>query len=259
MTSPLVFITGASSGIGQALAGRFYQAGYRLALSARRTDEIQNWAQARQWASDRYQIYGADVAQIDSIAAAGLACIENQGVPEVVIANAGIGIVMNTAKRADLDTMARTFAINTVGLAATFHPFVQPMRERGSGRLVSIASVAGMRGLPKNGAYSASKAAAINYSESLRIELRHTGVKVLTICPGYIDTPLTRGSRYPMPFLMRAEDFAEQAFKRIEAGRGYSVIPWQMGIVARIMRVLPNAIYDRAAPNQSPKPRQGGK
>ncbi|MCQ3971620.1 SDR family NAD(P)-dependent oxidoreductase, partial [Klebsiella pneumoniae] len=88
-----------------------------------------------------------------------------QGVPDVVIANAGISIGVDTAERADLDVLARTFATNNVGLAATFHPFVRPMAQRGSGRLVGIASVAGIRGLPGHGGYCASKAAVISYCE----------------------------------------------------------------------------------------------
>jgi short-subunit dehydrogenase len=153
--------------------------------------------------------------------------------------------------------MARTYAINNIGLAATFHPFVRGMVQRGSGRLVGIASVAGIRGLPGHGAYCSSKAAVISYCESLRGELRASGVKVVTISPGYIDTPLTRQNRYSMPFLMPAEDFAEQAFRTIEAGRSYRVIPWQMGVVAKLLRALPNAVFDRLLAGRPRKHRQG--
>ena len=111
-SSPLVFITGASSGIGQALAASFYDAGYRLALVARRTGEIESWAAARQLSADRYRIYSADVAQTDSIVAAGNACIAQQGLPDVVIANAGISVGIDTAERSDLDVLAQTFATN---------------------------------------------------------------------------------------------------------------------------------------------------
>ena len=162
-SSPLVFITGASSGIGQALAASFYDAGYRLALVARRTGEIESWAAARQLSADRYRIYSADVAQTDSIVAAGNACIAQQGLPDVVIANAGISVGIDTAERSDLDVLAQTFATNNVGLAATFHPFVRAMVQRGSGRLVGIGSVASIRGLPGHGAYCASKAGVVAY------------------------------------------------------------------------------------------------
>ena len=255
--SRLVFITGASSGIGQALALRFYAAGYRLALAARRTAEVQSWAEANSISADRYQIYSADVSHIDSMVAAGQACIAAQGVPDVVIANAGISIGMDSAVRKDLDVMVQTFATNSIGVAATFHPFVAAMVARGSGALVGIGSVAGIRGLPGHGAYCASKAATISYCESLRGDLRPSGVKVVTICPGFIDTPLTRQNRYAMPFLMKADVFADKAFGAIQAGHSYRVIPWQMGVVAKLLRLLPNALFDRALAGRARKHRQG--
>jgi short-subunit dehydrogenase len=256
MSGRLVFITGASSGIGQALARRYYDAGWRLALAARRTAEIERWAQAQQLDAQRYAVYAADVADTDNIVAAGQACIAKQGVPDVVIANAGISIGVDTADREDIDVIARTFATNNIGLAATFHPFIAGMKQRGSGRLVGIASVAGIRGLPGHGAYCASKAAVISYCESLRGELRASGVKVVTIGPGYIDTPLTRQNRYSMPFLMKAEEFADRAFHTIEAGTSYRVIPWQMGVVAKLLRMLPNWLYDRVLAGRPRKHRQ---
>ena len=255
--SRLVFITGASSGIGQALAMRFYSAGYRLALAARRTAEVQAWAEANDISAGRFQVYSADVSDIDSIVAAGQACVAAQGVPDVVIANAGISIGMDTAERSDMDVMAQTFATNNIGVAATFHPFLAGMVSRGSGTLVGIGSVAGIRGLPGHGAYCASKAAVIAYCESLRGELHPSGVKVVTICPGYIDTPLTRENRYAMPFLMKAEAFAEKAFAAIQAGASYRVIPWQMGGVAKLLRLLPNAVFDKALSGRARKHRQG--
>jgi short-subunit dehydrogenase len=254
---PLAFITGASSGIGQALAWRYHQAGWTLALVARRTGEIEAWAASRGLRAGQYAVYGADVADVQSIVAAGEACIAALGVPDVVIANAGISIGMDTAVREDIDVMARTFAVNNVGLAATFHPFVAPMARRGSGRLVGIASVAGIRGLPGHGAYCASKAGVISYCESLRGELRGSGVKVVTICPGYIDTPLTRKNRYGMPFLMQADAFAERAFRAIDAGASFRVIPWQMGVVAKLLRALPNPLFDRVLAGRPRKHRQG--
>lgn len=253
--SKLIFVTGASSGIGQALAWRYYQAGYALALVARRTEEMQAWAQQQGLEPSRYQIYSADVAVVDSIVAATEQCLQRQGVPDVVIANAGVSIGMDSAVRGDLEVMSRTFAINNVGLAATFHAFIEPMVRRGSGALVGIGSVAGIRGLPGHGAYCASKAAVIGYCESLRGELRDSGVKVVTICPGYIDTPLTRHNRYSMPFLMQVDDFASKAFDTITAGASYRVIPWQMGVVAKLLRLLPNWLYDKALSGRPRKKR----
>lgn len=254
---PLVFITGASSGIGQALAERYLRAGWRLALVARRTDAIKTWIQANEVSVGSYEIYSADVARPDSIIAAGHACLERQGLPDVVVANAGISVGMDTMQRCDLDVMAQTFATNNLGMAATFHPFVEPMVRRGSGRLVGVGSVAGIRGLPGHGAYCASKAAVISYCESLRGELRGSGVRVVTICPGYVDTPLTRENRYAMPFLLSPQVFADRAFRAIEAGASYRVIPWQMGVVAKLLRMLPNAWFDGLLAGRPRKHREG--
>ena len=256
MTTPLVFITGASSGIGQALALRFHQAGYRLALVARRTSEVKSWSNAHRISANSYEIYSADVSIPDSIMAAGRDCLARQGVPDVVIANAGISVGMDTAVAGDIEVMARTFATNNIGMAATFQPFVDAMVQRGSGTLVGIGSVAGIRGLPGHGAYCASKAAVVSYCESLRGEMRPHGVRVVTISPGYIDTPLTQQNRYSMPFLMQPADFAERAFRAITAGVSYRVIPWQMGVVAKLLRLLPNALFDKLLAGRPRKRRQ---
>lgn len=255
-SSPLVFITGASSGIGQALAARYRQAGYRLALVARREDELRAWAAAQGLDEQACGVYRADVSDIDSIVAAAQICLARQGVPDVVIANAGISVGMDTAERGDLQVMVSTFATNNVGMAATFHPFLNAMRERGSGSLVGIASVAAIRGLPGHGAYCASKAAVVSYCESLRGEMRGTGVQVVTLLPGYVATPLTQRNRYPMPFLLTPEAFADKAFAAIDAGTTYRVIPWPMGVVAKLLRALPNAWFDRLFAGRPRKHRQ---
>jgi len=267
--SRLVFITGASSGIGQALAGHFHQQGYHLALVARRTEDVERWVKAQGIRPERCHIYGADVTQSDSLIRAATLCMAQQGLPDVVIANAGISVGIDTACKEDIEVMAQVFATNNIGMMATFHPFIDAMRERAStqgpqlspppgsgGTLVGIGSVAGIRGLPGHGAYSASKAAVISYCESLRGELGPQGIRVVTLCPGYIDTPLTRSNPYRMPFLMSAEAFAAEAFKAIEAGHSYRVIPWQMGWVAKGLRLLPNALFDHLFAKRKRKPRR---
>ena len=257
MNGPLVFITGASGGIGQALAARFHRGGYRLALVARRGADVQAWAQAQGFDTARCSVYAADVRDVASITGAARDCLAAQGAPDVVIANAGISIGMDSAVFQDLEVMRATYETNNIGMAATFQPFIKPMRERRSGALVGIASVNGIRGLPGHGAYCSSKAAVISYLESLRGEMRPSGVKVVTIGPGFIDTTMTRGNRYNMPFLMRAEEFADQAFKTIESGVSYRVIPWQMGVLAKLLRLLPNALFDRVMAGRPRKRRQG--
>jgi len=256
MSAPLVFITGASSGIGQALAERYARAGWRLALVARRGAEIHAWAQAQGLGPDRVGVYPADVADVAQIVDAAGRCCAEMGLPDVVIANAGVSIGMDTAERDDLEVLRETFAVNNVGLAATFHPFVTALRARGHGTLVGVASVAAIRGLPGHGAYCASKAAVVAYCESLRGELRGSGVRVVTLLPGYIATPLTARNPYPMPFLMPAADFADAAFGAIARGQSWRVIPWPMAVVVKLLRLLPNAWFDRLLAGRGRKPRR---
>jgi len=251
----LVLITGASSGLGQALALHYARQGWQLALVARRGDVIQSWLGHHEIGADRYQIYSADVTDAQGMQHMAQDCMARQGVPDVVIANAGISVGVDSSRPEDLDVMARILATNVMGTAITLGPFIPALVARGSGTLVGIGSVAGIRGLPGHGGYCASKAAVISYCESLRGELRNTGVKVVTLCPGYIATPLTQNNSYTMPFLMQPEVFAEQAVKAIEAGCSYRVIPWQMGVVAKLLRLLPNALFDKAFAGRPRKPR----
>jgi short-subunit dehydrogenase len=255
---PLVYITGASSGIGQALAEAYAERGWRLALVARRGERVQAWADARGLGPDRVLVLSADVQDIDAIVAAGRRCQVVFGLPDVVIANAGISVGIDTGERGDLDVLREIHATNTVGMAATFHPFIGAMRLMRAGRLVGIASVGGIRGLPGHGGYCASKAAVISYCESLRVELRADGVKVVTLLPGFVDTPLTRANRYPMPFLMSPSAFAQRAVRAIDAGVSRRVIPWQMGWVVRLLRWLPDALFDRAVAGRPRKQRRDG-
>ena len=256
MTAPLLFITGGSSGIGQALAVEWARRGGRLALVARRGDEMRAWVAAQGWGADRAAVYVADVRDLAAVTSAGRACIAAQGLPDVVIASAGISVGVDMSVESDLEVLRGVIETNILGLAATFQPFIAPMCARRAGRLVGIASVAGIRGLPGHAAYSLSKAGVISFCESLRVECSPSGVRVVTIAPGYIDTPLTRGNSYSMPFLMPADKFARQALDAIAAGVGLRVIPWQMGVLARVLRILPNWIYDRVLAGRPRKARQ---
>jgi len=256
-TGCLVFITGASSGIGQALALQCLRRGWRVALVARRLDALQQWIAQQGVGSDRARAYAADVTDSAGFLDAAQRCRDEWGLPDTVIANAGISVGMDTREREDLQVMQDTFLLNNLGMATTFHAFLADMQARGSGTLVGIASVAAIRGLPGHGAYCASKAAVVAYCESLRGECRATGVRVVTLLPGYIETPLTAGNPYPMPFLMPAEQFAHQALSAIERGDSYRVIPWQMAWVARLLRLLPNGLFDRLFAGRGRKPRRG--
>ena len=177
------------------------------------------------------------------------------GPPDIVIANAGIGVGTHSDELTDLDKLRRVLEVNVTGMAATLAAFTPAMRQAGRGTLVGIASVAGFRGLAGNGAYCASKSAAITWLESLRVELRGSGVSVVCICPGYIDTPMTRVNRYRMPFLMSAEKAAQRFARAIAARRRRVVIPWQMALASVLLRAMPGWLYDRLASRAPRKPR----
>jgi len=248
-----VFITGASSGIGEALAREFAARGARLGLAARRTDALQ--ALVATLPGQQHLIYGVDVTNTEAIVAAGREFDAAVGGADIVIANAGISVGVLTEYYEDLDAFGDVLKTNVLAMAYTFHPFITPMRTRGRGTLVGIASVAGIRGLPGSEAYCASKAAAISYCESLRVELRRTGVKVVTIAPGFVRTPLTSKNPYRMPFLMDVADFAPRAADAIVAGARYRTIPWQMGVVTALLRLVPRWLFDRLVANRRQKPR----
>jgi len=249
-----VFITGASSGIGAALAREFAARGATLGLVARRGEALDALMAGL---PGRHRRYALDVTDRARLVEAGREFEQASGGADIVVANAGISAGTLTEYAEDLPVFERVLATNFLAVVDTFHPFVAPMRRRGRGRLAAIASVAGVRGLPGAGAYCASKAALITYCESLRVELHGSGVQVVTIAPGFIDTPMTAGNPYPMPFLMTAESFARLAVKAILRGDAYQVIPWQMAWLARVLRVLPNRVFDRIMQARARKPRIG--
>ena len=252
--SQRIIITGASSGIGAALARRYAAAGATLGLIARRRSELERLAAAL---AGPHEIYPLDVRDGAAVAAAARAFIAGHGCPDIVIASAGVSVGAEAGHAEDVAVFQEVLDINVMGTVRTFQPFIDCMRGRRSGALVGIASVAGYRGLPGAGAYSASKAAVISALESLRVELRGSGVRVITICPGYIATPMTEKNPYPMPFLMSADKAAGKIARLIARRTEFAVIPWQMAVVARVMRILPNWLYDSLAAGRARKPRRG--
>lgn len=258
-----VFITGASSGLGAALARHYAQQGATLGLVGRRAQALQQ-LQADFPAAISF-VYAIDVNDHAALAVAAADFIQRGGI-DVVIASAGISAGTLTEHREDLVVFERIVATNLTATVATFAPFIDTMKSSDAMaaqsqaqrplRLVGIASVAGIRGLPGAGAYSASKAAVISYCESLRVELQSYGIRVVTIVPGYIDTPMTQHNAYRMPFLMSADSFARRAAKSIDAGERFCVIPWQMGWVLRLLRWMPDALFDRVFARMPRKARQ---
>jgi len=241
-----IFITGASSGIGQALARHYaaeFQAkgGVIIGLAARRQDALETLQKSLPTTT---AIYPLDVRDAAALEKAAEDFIKQFGAPDIVIANAGVSGGTLTENKTDLATFKGIIDINVIGMVNTFQPFINAMKKEGKGRLVGIASVAGIRGLPGAGAYSASKAAAIAYLESLRVELAPSGLHVTTIAPGYIKTPMTDINAYPMPFLMAPDVAAKKFAQAIAKKKRFIVIPWQMGWLARLMRLLPAGVWD---------------
>lgn len=252
MTAAKIWLTGASSGIGQAF-GRYYaERGATLGLVARRADVLDD---LRAQLPGVHAVYAADVCQPASLAAAAADFRDRFGVPDIVIANAGVSVGTLTEEQDDYQAFETVFQTNVLGMVASFRPFVADMRRRGSGQLVGISSVAGVRGLPGAGAYSASKAAVSRYLESLRVELRHSGVKVTEIRPGFIRTPMTAVNPYRMPFILEVDEAVRRFAVAIDRGVSQATIPWQMAVVARLLPLVPNALYDRYAAKARRKPR----
>ncbi|TAJ77276.1 MAG: SDR family oxidoreductase [Gallionellaceae bacterium] len=259
-------MTGASSGIGLALARHYLERGATVAACARRAELLQTLSAEF---PDKVFCYALDVRDAAAIRAAASDFMARAGVPDIVIANAGVSCGTLTEYVEDEEVFQSVMDINVLGIVKTFQPFLAAMRskpplppgedwggeKRFAPTLVGIASVAGLRGLPGSGAYSASKAAAISYMESLRVELYGSGVKVVTLCPGYIKTPMTDINTYPMPFILDADMAAKRMARVIERGTSFAVVPWQMGLVGWVMQHLPNWLYDRLFANAPHKSR----
>ena len=249
-----VFITGASAGIGAALARHYAHQGWVLGLFARRGAILEDFSKSL--APATVACYEGDVRNPGDLSGAAADFLNRFGPPDLVIANAGVSFGPRTEFAEDHAGVNEILAIKVLGLPHTFQPFLKAMRERGQGTLAGIASVAGFRGLPGAGAYSASKAAAITFLESLRVELHGSGLKVVTVCPGYVDTAMTKRNPYAMPFLLSADEAARRIARGINRGRRFYVLPWQMALVGWMLRQLPRVIYDRAFARAPHKPRK---
>lgn len=262
-----VFITGASSGIGEALvfeyARRYCENSTQpvvIGLLARRQQALDALQQSlAKYPNVKSQAYAVDVRDHAAMQSAAEDFMQQYGAPNIVIASAGVSSATYSEEASDVEAFHAVFSINVMGMLHSFQPFLKRMTQNASAQqqaqLVGIASVAGIRGLPGAGAYSASKSAVIKYLESLRVEMAEKGIAVTTIAPGYIKTPMTDVNTYPMPFLMPVEQAAKRFVDAIEKKRRYIVIPWQMGWVARLMQSLPNCLWDFLARNAPHKPK----
>ncbi|CAN7563545.1 MAG: SDR family oxidoreductase [Acidovorax sp.] len=247
-------LTGACGGLGQALARALIGHGAAVALVGLDRPSLQALAAL---APERCAVYTPDVADSAAMQAMAADWMARAGTPDLVIANAGVAGGFDTAEADDLAVLRRMLEINLLGAATTFQPFVRAMREERRGALVGVASIAGWRGMPGNGAYCASKGGLIRYLESLRAELRSDSIVVSTVSPGYLRTALTAGNRFAMPGLMEPEAAARALLAGVAQGRSHIVLPARIGWLARLLNLLPDALHDRLLLGQPRKPRVG--
>lgn len=247
-------LTGACGGLGQALARELLSQGAVVALVGLHRPSLQALAAL---APMRCAVYTPDVADSTAMQAMAADWMSRRGTPDLVIANAGVAGGFDTAEADDLAVLRRMLEVNLLGAATTFQPFVKAMRAQRRGALVGVASIAGWRGMPGNGAYCASKGGLIRYLESLRAELRSESIVVSTVSPGYLRTALTAGNRFAMPGLMEPDAAAKAMLAGIARGRTHIVLPARIGWLARLLNLLPGALHDRLLLGQPRKPRVG--
>jgi NAD(P)-dependent dehydrogenase (short-subunit alcohol dehydrogenase family) len=247
-------LTGACGGLGQALARELIAQGAAVALVGLHRPTLDALAAL---APERCVAYTPDVADSTAMRSMAEDWMARSGTPDLVIANAGVAGGFDTAEADDLAVLRRMLEINLLGAATTFQPFVKAMRAQRRGALVGVASIAGWRGMPGNGAYCASKGGLIRYLESLRAELRSESIVVSTVSPGYLRTALTAGNRFAMPGLMEPEAAARAMLAGVAQGRTHIVLPARIGWLARLLNLLPDALHDRLLLGQPRKPRMG--
>lgn len=236
MVGRRVWITGASSGIGAALADELTDRGALVAISARRGDDLIRVA------AGRMTVVPVDVGDAEAMRAAADKVRGELGGIDTVVLNAG---TWQQLILADLDTavVQRHFDVNVMGTVNGLAAVIGQMLARGSGTVVIVASVAGYRGMPGSLAYGATKAALISIAESIRPEARRAGVRVVTVNPGFVRTPLTATNRFPMPFLLDADQAARRIADGLESGRQEIVFPLPMALAMKLARVLPVRLW----------------
>lgn len=240
---PVVLITGASTGIGNALAKELARRGWEVGLVARRSELLLTLAAEIEAAGGKAAWAAADVTDVVAIRDAALQIAQALGPIDLMVANAGTGLPTR-ATAVPIDAWMQIMRLNVDGAIYSVGAVLPEMVARKAGHLAVVSSVAGYRGLPMSAAYSASKAAVSTFFESLRVDLRAHGIAVTAIHPGFITTPLTAKNKFPMPFLITAERAAVLIADGLERRRSDITFPWQMRILMRWVRYLPNALYD---------------
>lgn len=243
----VVFLTGASSGIGEGLALAIAKRGGILGLVARRRELLDDLADRCKLAGGKARVFAIDVTDEESVALAADEMRSEFGHIDILIANAGIGGNNEETRSYHPPSVKKVIDTNLIGAVNAVHAVLPKMIDRGEGQIVAISSLAGIRGLPRSAAYSASKAGMTAFFESLRLDVKNKGIDVTIIQPGFIKTPLTSGRANKMPFLMELEDAVPHFISAIEKRKRFAAFPWQLATIVRAGKIMPAWLYDRIA------------
>jgi short-subunit dehydrogenase len=243
----VIFLTGASSGIGEALALAMAKRGATLGLVARREELLREVAEKCEQNGGKTRYFAVDVTDAKAVAEAAKSLRNEFGKIDVLIANAGVGGNNSETRNFNHEAVAKVININLLGAVNAVSAVLPSMLENKSGQLVAVSSLAGFRGLPKSAAYSASKAGMTAFFESVRLDVRKSGVAVTIIQPGFIKTPLTSGRENKMPFIMELDDSIPLFLRAIEKRKKFAAFPWQLASLARAGKFSPSWLYDKIA------------
>lgn len=241
----VVFLTGASSGIGEALAIEMAKKGAILGLLARREELLKELAKKCEAVGGKARVFACDVVDAQAVQKSADTLRDEFGRVDILIANAGIGGKDKDTQEIHPASVKKIIDINLMGAVNAVYAVLPQMLERGGGQLVAVSSLAGVRGLPKSAAYSASKGAMTNLFESIRLDVQNRGVSVTIIQPGFIKTPLTAGRKNKMPFLMELEDALPLFIQAIEKKKKFAAFPWQLATIVSLGKILPAWLYDK--------------
>jgi short-subunit dehydrogenase len=249
-------ITGASSGIGWALAKALAAHECRVGLVARRLDKLETLAAEIRQAGGTCALAAADVVErlplLDAIRGLG----KELGPIDLLVANAGVGAPTHL-NPLNIEQVERMFQVNVLGVIYSIEAVLPEMLERKRGHLAAVSSLAAYKGLPGESAYCASKAAVNTYMEGLRIQLRPRNIAVTTICPGFVKTPMTEPFEFKMPFVMDAEKAARKIVKALARRRKVYDFPWQLSLMMKVTRCLPDWIMARGMKTYTEDPPRG--